>query len=74
VLYVCFFTLPLQLLRPGRLEINVNLGLPNEIGRLAILKAHTKKLREAGFLDDSAVNLLEVGLQKKMHNDRRTLY
>lgn len=30
------------LLRPGRLEIHVEIGLPDEPGRLQILNIHTK--------------------------------
>ena len=35
------------LLRPGRLEVHVEIGLPDEKGRLQILGIHTKKLRES---------------------------
>jgi vesicle-fusing ATPase len=39
------------LLRPGRMEVHVEISLPDEAGRLDILKIHTKKLQEAGYLD-----------------------
>ncbi|AYV78062.1 MAG: N-ethylmaleimide-sensitive fusion protein [Edafosvirus sp.] len=32
------------LLRPGRLEVHVEIGLPNETGRLQIFKIHTQKM------------------------------
>ena len=35
------------LLRPGRMEVHVEISLPDEPGRLEIFKIHTKKLREA---------------------------
>lgn len=34
------------LLRPGRLEVQMEIGLPDENGRLQILNIHTEKLRE----------------------------
>ena len=36
------------LLRPGRLEIHVEIGLPDEAGRLQILNIHTRKMRGSG--------------------------
>jgi len=39
------------LLRPGRLEVHVEISLPDEAGRVEILNIHTKKMREAGYLD-----------------------
>lgn len=39
------------LLRPGRLEVQIEIGLPNEEGRLEIFKIHTKKMREKNVLD-----------------------
>lgn len=38
------------ILRPGRLELHVEIGLPNEAGRLQILAIHTAKLRESRAL------------------------
>lgn len=35
------------LLRPGRLEVHVEIGLPDQKGRLQILNIHTKNMREA---------------------------
>ena len=36
------------LLRPGRLEVQIEVGLPDEKGRLQILKIHTNKVRREG--------------------------
>ncbi|GLT51403.1 hypothetical protein SLA2020_248160 [Shorea laevis] len=38
------------LLRPGRLEVQVEIGLPDENGRLQILQIHTNKMKENSFL------------------------
>jgi vesicle-fusing ATPase len=38
------------LLRPGRFEVHVEIGLADEAGRLQILKIHTKKMVEANFM------------------------
>jgi len=40
------------LLRPGRLEVHVEIGLPDEDGRHQILKIHTKKLKLSRALDN----------------------
>lgn len=32
------------MLRPGRLEVQIEIGLPDEAGRLQILKIHTNKV------------------------------
>ena len=40
------------ILRPGRLELHIEIGLPDEKGRLAILKIHTRKMKENKVLDD----------------------
>lgn len=34
------------LMRPGRLEVQMEIGLPNEDGRFQILNIHTKRMRE----------------------------
>ena len=34
------------LLRPGRLEVQMEIGLPNEQGRLQILNIHTARMRD----------------------------
>jgi vesicle-fusing ATPase len=38
------------LLRPGRLEVQVEIGLPDERGRLQILQIHTNKMSQNSFL------------------------
>mmetsp|Transcript_11657 Transcript_11657/g.20672 ORF Transcript_11657/g.20672 Transcript_11657/m.20672 type:complete len:723 (-) Transcript_11657:92-2260(-) len=38
------------LLRPGRLEVQIEIGLPDQFGRLQILKIHTSKMCENSFL------------------------
>ena len=38
------------LLRPGRFEVQMEIGLPNEEGRLQILRIHTAKLTKNGKL------------------------
>ena len=40
------------ILRPGRLELHIEIGLPDEKGRLQILNIHTKKMRDNKVLDD----------------------
>jgi len=39
------------LLRPGRLEIHVEISLPDEHGRVEILNIHTKSMRDKGYLE-----------------------
>lgn len=46
------------LLRPGRFEVQIEIGLPDEKGRLDILNIHTNKMNKAGYLRD--VNLNEI--------------
>jgi len=41
------------LLRPGRLEVHIEIGLPDQNGRLQILKIHTSKMSKNSFLDKS---------------------
>jgi vesicle-fusing ATPase len=40
------------LLRSGRLEVHVEIGLPDEKGRIQILNIHTSKMRSNGYLDN----------------------
>lgn len=47
------------LLREGRLDIHIEIGLPDEKGRLQILKIHTKKMADNGFLG-ADVDLTEL--------------
>jgi vesicle-fusing ATPase len=52
------------ILRPGRLEIHVEIGLPDEKGRLQILEIHTTRMREAKRLA-ADVDLKTLALQTK---------
>ncbi|KAJ1727435.1 transport between ER and Golgi ATPase protein [Coemansia biformis] len=52
------------LLRPGRLEVHIEIGLPDESGRLQILKIHTAKIRENGILAPD-VDLAELAAQTR---------
>lgn len=47
------------LLRPGRLEVHMEISLPDEHGRVQILKIHTAKMRDSGILDRD-VDLNEI--------------
>ncbi|CAD7699543.1 unnamed protein product [Ostreobium quekettii] len=47
------------LLRPGRLEVHVEIGLPDQAGRHEILRIHTTKMSKNSFLDKS-VDLLQL--------------
>mmetsp|Transcript_33024 Transcript_33024/g.77233 ORF Transcript_33024/g.77233 Transcript_33024/m.77233 type:complete len:741 (-) Transcript_33024:143-2365(-) len=40
------------LLRPGRLEVHIEIGLPDEAGRVQILSIHTGGMKAGGFLDE----------------------
>jgi vesicle-fusing ATPase len=40
------------LLRPGRLEVHMEISLPDEAGRLQIFRIHTAKMRENKYMDD----------------------
>lgn len=41
------------LVRQGRLEVHVEISLPDEAGRVEILNIHTQSMREKGYLDPS---------------------
>lgn len=43
------------LLRPGRLDRKVEIGLPNEAARLDILKIHAKKITKKGEINFEAI-------------------
>lgn len=47
------------LMRPGRLEVHLEISLPDEEGRLEIFKIHTAKMRTNGLLN-ADVNLEEL--------------
>jgi vesicle-fusing ATPase len=52
------------LLRPGRLEVHMEIHLPDEKGRLQILNIHTKAMREHKMMDNS-VDLVELAARTK---------
>ncbi|KAI0775896.1 AAA-domain-containing protein [Trametes elegans] len=52
------------LLRPGRLEVHMEISLPDEKGRVQILNIHTAKMRQNGVMDDD-VDLLELAALTK---------
>ncbi|CAK37808.1 hypothetical protein ASPNIDRAFT_207088, partial [Aspergillus niger ATCC 1015] len=52
------------LLRPGRLEVHMEISLPDEKGRAQILKIHTQKMRDNDVMDDD-VDLAELALMTK---------
>ncbi|KAF4322669.1 hypothetical protein BBO99_00002729 [Phytophthora kernoviae] len=43
------------LMRPGRLEVQIEINLPDEQGRAQILKIHTDRAREQGALDPKVI-------------------
>ncbi|KAG7541936.1 P-loop containing nucleoside triphosphate hydrolase [Arabidopsis thaliana x Arabidopsis arenosa] len=55
------------LLRPGRLEVHIEIGLPDDAGRLEILQIHTKMMKENSFLAPH-VNLQELAAQTKNYS------
>jgi vesicle-fusing ATPase len=52
------------LLRPGRLEVHMEISLPDEDGRVQILKIHTAQMRKHGNLDPD-VDLKELAHRTK---------
>ncbi|KAJ2156141.1 transport between ER and Golgi ATPase protein [Coemansia sp. RSA 552] len=55
------------LLRPGRLEVQIEVGLPDEAGRLQIFKIHTAKIRTNGILG-ADVDLAELAALSKNYS------
>ncbi|GKY94681.1 hypothetical protein MPSEU_000433500 [Mayamaea pseudoterrestris] len=54
------------LLRPGRLEVHVEIGLPDENGRLQILNIHTKNMKDANRITPECTERLpEIAEQTK---------
>ena len=47
------------LLRPGRLEVQLRVELPDASGRRDILRIHTKRMRESGGFDTEAESFME---------------
>ena len=52
------------LLRPGRLEIHMEISLPNEKGRVEILNIHTQTMRASGRMAPD-VNIEELAALTK---------
>jgi vesicle-fusing ATPase len=52
------------LLRPGRLEVHMEISLPDEAGRYQILNIHTMKMRDNGVMDRD-VDLNELAANTK---------
>ncbi len=52
------------ILRPGRLEVQIEISLPDESGRKEILLIHTKKMNSTGHMD-SSINLDEIAVNTK---------
>ena len=52
------------LLRPGRLEVHMEISLPDETGRYQILNIHTMKMRVNGVMDHD-VDLQELSINTK---------
>ncbi len=44
------------LLRPGRFEVHMEIGLPNEKGRLQILNIYTKSMKKNGHMDSNLID------------------
>lgn len=55
------------LLRPGRLEVHVEISLPDEHGRQQILTIHTAKMRDSGMLGED-VKLDALATQTKNYS------
>jgi len=54
-------------LRPGRLEVHVEVGLPEEDGRQQILRIHTKQMKDSGALA-SDVDISELAHMTKNYS------
>jgi 26S proteasome regulatory subunit T4 len=62
------------LLRPGRLDRNIEIPLPNEQSRLEILKIHAAGMAKHGEIDYEAVaKLAEVSASCKLPYARENL-
>ncbi|TMS22368.1 Vesicle-fusing ATPase [Larimichthys crocea] len=55
------------LLRPGRLEVKMEIGLPDEKGRIQILHIHTTKMRQYDLLH-SDVDIKELAVETKNYS------
>ncbi|KAI2666197.1 Vesicle-fusing ATPase [Labeo rohita] len=55
------------LMRPGRFEVKMEIGLPDEKGRLQILNIHTSKMREFNLLSGD-VDVKELAAETKNYS------
>ncbi|KAL2863636.1 AAA family ATPase SEC18 [Aspergillus lucknowensis] len=55
------------LLRPGRLEVHVEISLPDEAGRAQILGIHTENMKQSELMDPS-VDLIELATLTKNYS------
>ncbi|XP_073345931.1 vesicle-fusing ATPase-like [Pagrus major] len=55
------------LLRPGRLEVKMEIGLPDEKGRIQILNIHTAKMRQHDLLS-ADVDVKELAVETKNYS------
>ena len=54
----CCLTTQQAIIRPGRLEVHVEIGLPDEAGRLQIISIHTKSMRDHKRISTEALDNL----------------
>jgi vesicle-fusing ATPase len=47
------------LLRPGRLEVQLRVELPDRVGRRDILRIHTRQMKEQNALSQDAIDIIE---------------
>lgn len=52
------------LMRPGRLEVQMEIGLPNETGRLQILNIHTARMRDYKKINPDVDNKVIVASER----------
>jgi len=55
------------LLRPGRMEVHMEISLPDEMGRVQIFRIHTAKMRTNNYMADD-VSLDELAAQTKNYS------
>jgi vesicle-fusing ATPase len=55
------------LLRPGRFEVHMEIGLPDEAGRIQILTIHTARMKTSNLLDEN-VSLKELASLTKNYS------
>ena len=60
------------LLRPGRLEVQMEINLPDEFGRGQILTIHTEKARENGYLSKEVIMDLDSCLKKTENKSEKS--